>query len=112
ILAVGTTVTGKNEACKTLAYAIHGDRKSYLNISITDYTDKDAANRLLTRIGTAVKENPTSIILLDEIEKAYDEAHNVLLPVIDEGILRYEFKGRYGTITSHKLKLSNAIVIA
>ncbi|HDF3152079.1 AAA family ATPase [Staphylococcus chromogenes] len=112
ILAVGTTGTGKTEACKTLAYAIHGDRKAYVNISMTDYSDKDGANRLLTRIGTAVKENPNSIILLDEIEKASDEAHNVLLPVIDEGILRYEFKGRDGTFTSHKVKLSNAIVIA
>lgn len=112
ILAVGTTGTGKTEACKTLAYAMFGDSKKYVSISMTHYSDDDGARRLLEKMGKAINENPNSIILLDETEKASDEAINVLLPVLDEGVITYETIGRDGTVTEHNEKLSNAIIIA
>lgn len=112
ILAVGTTGTGKTEACKTLAYALHGDRNAYVNISLTDYSDSDGARRLSVRIGKALNEDPNSIILLDEIDKGTEEARNVMLPLLDEGRIKYETVGRDGTVTEHTSRATNAIIIA
>lgn len=112
ILAVGTTGTGKTEACKTLAYAIHKDRNKYINISLTDYSDEDGSRRMLERIGKALDEDANSIILLDEIDKGTDECRNAMLPLLDEGRVKYETVGRDGTPTEHTSKANNAIVIA
>lgn len=112
ILSVGPTGTGKTASCQALAYGLHGDPNKYLHVSMTDYSDNDGASRLLKRIGEALDENPNLILLLDELEKADDKAINILLPVLDEGIVRYEGIGQDGTVVEHKKKMSNAIVIA
>ena len=112
ILSVGPTGTGKTASCKALAQGMHGDPNKYLHVSMTDYSDRDGATRLLKRIGDAVDENPNLILLLDELEKADERAINILLPLLDEGLVRYETLGQDGTVTEHKKKLSNAIIIA
>ncbi|WP_373194615.1 AAA family ATPase, partial [Mycobacterium marinum] len=112
ILAVGTTGTGKTEACKTLAYAIHKDRNKYINISLTDYSDEDGARRMLEHIGQELDEDANSIILLDEIDKGTDECINAMLPLLDEGRVKYETVGRDRTPTEHTSQANTAIVIA
>lgn len=112
ILCVGPTGTGKTAGCKALAHGMFGDPNAYKHISMTDYSDRNGAQRLLERIGKILDENPNTIILLDELEKAIGEAINILLPVLDEGRVRYETEGHDGTINSHDEKMSNAIIIA
>ncbi|NMK53988.1 AAA family ATPase [Staphylococcus capitis] len=112
ILAVGTTGTGKTEACKTLAYGMFKDRNAYVHISLTDYSDSDGARRLLVKIGKSLEENPNAIILLDEIDKGTPESRNILLPLLDEGRIKYETIGRDGTVSEHTVKATNAIIIA
>lgn len=112
ILSVGTTGTGKTESCKTLAYAIHGDRNKYVNISLTDYSDKDGHRRMLEKIGKALDKDRNSIILLDEIDKGTEECRNAMLPMLDEGIVKYETVARDGTVGDHTSKATNAIIIA
>lgn len=112
ILSVGATGTGKTASCKALAFGMFGDPEAFELISMTDYSDRNGAQRLLERMGKILDQDPNSIILLDELEKGSDEAINVLLPVLEEGRVRYETEGRDGTITDHNKKMSNAIIIA
>ena len=112
ILSVGRTVTGKTAACKALAFGMYGDPEAFELISMTDYSDRNGAQRLLERMGKILDQDPNTIILLDELEKGNDEAINVLLPVLEEGRVRYETEGHDGTITDHNEKMSNAIIIA
>lgn len=112
ILSVGPTGTGKTAACKALAFGMYGDPEAFELISMTDYSDRNGAQRLLERMGKILDQDPNTIILLDELEKGNDEAINILLPVLEEGRVRYETEGHDGTITDHNEKMSNAIIIA
>lgn len=112
MLAIGTTGSGKTEACKALAYALFGDDKAFVNISMTDYADEDGDIRIRKKIGEDVSRNPFTIVLLDEVEKASQRVINVLLPILDEGTVVYHSKGRDNTVAEHRVSLKNTIIIA
>lgn len=112
LLAIGTTGSGKTEACKALAYALFGDDKAFVNISMTDYADEDGDIRIRKKIGEDVSRNPFTIVLLDEVEKASQRVTNVLLPILDEGTVVYHSKGRDNTVSEHRVSLKNTIIIA
>lgn len=112
ILSVGTTGVGKTEACKSLALAMFGDRNAFVNISMTDYGDEDGARRLNEKVGRELGDNPYNILLFDEVEKGSEGCINAMLPMLDEGRVRYISKGQDGSEIEHNVSLRNAFLIA
>ncbi|RZD15933.1 MAG: ATP-dependent Clp protease ATP-binding subunit [Candidatus Acididesulfobacter guangdongensis] len=100
LLFLGPTGVGKTETAKALAEYMFGSPKNLIRIDMSEYKDGSlAVDKLIgmprgivgsTRGGilsNQVKDNPFSVILLDEIEKASDMVFNLFLQVFDEGFL-------------------------
>lgn len=96
-LFVGPTGVGKTELAKTLARVYFGDEKRMLRLDMSEYQEKRGIRRLIglrTDEGTekgylteAVKRQPYSLLLLDELEKAHPDILNLFLQVMDDGRL-------------------------
>ncbi len=115
-LFLGPTGVGKTELAKTLAWAVFGDEDAVVRIDMSEYTERHTASRLVGappgyvgyeeggQLTERVRRRPYSVVLLDEIEKAHPEVHNLLLQVFDDGRLT-DGKGRV-------VDFSNTILIA
>ncbi|MDG1331280.1 MAG: ATP-dependent chaperone ClpB [Crocinitomicaceae bacterium] len=102
---LGTTGVGKTELAKTLADYLFNDENAMTRIDMSEYQEKHSVSRLVGsppgyvgydeggQLTEAVRRRPYSIILFDEIEKAHPDVFNVLLQVLDDGILT-DNKGR------------------
>ena len=94
-LFVGPTGVGKTQLAKTLAKIYFGNQKTMIRFDMAEYQDRKSIDRFIgnpegTTSGSlteAVKNNPFSLILLDEFEKAHSDVLNIFLPVFDEGRL-------------------------
>ena len=94
-LFVGPTGVGKTQLAKTLAKIYFGSEKTMIRFDMAEYQDRKSIDRFIgnpegTMSGSlteAVKNNPFSLILLDEFEKANSDVLNIFLPVFDEGRL-------------------------
>ena len=94
-LFVGTTGVGKTETAKTLADVYFGDKKVMIRIDMSEYQQQDSIDRLIGApdgsskgiLTEAVRLRPFSLILLDEIEKAYSNILLTFLQVLDDGRL-------------------------
>ncbi|MFC1656941.1 AAA family ATPase, partial [Patescibacteria group bacterium] len=95
-LFLGPTGVGKTETCKAMAQAYFGSEKSMVRIDMSEYRDMGSINRLIGdpydpksggSLTTAVRENPFSLILLDEVEKAHPDILNLFLQVFEDGRL-------------------------
>ena len=96
---VGPTGVGKTELAKSLAYEMFGTEQSIIRIDMSEYMESNSSAKLIGappgyvgydeagQLTNKVKHNPYSIILLDEIEKAHPDVFNILLQVLDDGIL-------------------------
>jgi len=105
LLFCGPTGVGKTELCKSLAETYYGEEKSMIRIDMSEYMDRFSTSRLIGappgyvgydeggQLTEAVRRNPHSVILFDELEKAHEDVLNLLLQVIDEGTLT-DGKGR------------------
>ena len=94
---LGPTGVGKTEVAKTLAYELFDDYKHMIRIDMSEYMEKFSVSRLIGsppgyvgyeeggQLTEAVRRNPYSIILFDEIEKAHPEVLNLLLQILDDG---------------------------
>lgn len=111
-LFVGSTGVGKTEMAKALAEAIFGSDQKLIEISLSDYTESNAAPRFRRDLGSKVKYKQSAVVLLDELEKADKDILNVLLPVFDEGKLVYEIAGAEGDMEPQTVSLRNTIIIA
>ena len=101
----GPTGVGKTELSNTLAETLFGDRKNLIRIDMSEYMEKHSVARLIGappgyvgyeeggQLTEAVRRNPYSVILLDEIEKAHPDVFNILLQVMEDGKLT-DSKGR------------------
>ena len=98
-LMIGSTGVGKTELCKSLAEFLFDSSKAIVRIDMSEYMEKHAVARLVGappgyvgyeeggHLTEAIRRNPYSVILLDEIEKAHPDVFNILLQVLDDGRL-------------------------
>lgn len=114
-LFLGPTGVGKTELAKTLAATLFDSEKHMIRIDMSEYMEKHSVARLIGappgyvgyeeggQLTEAVRRQPYSVILLDEIEKAHNDVFNVLLQLLDEGRLT-DAKGR-------RVDFKNTIII-
>ena len=94
---LGPTGVGKTEVAKTLAAELFDDEKHIIRIDMSEYMESHSVSRLVGappgyigydeggQLTEAVRRNPYSIVLFDEIEKAHKDVFNILLQILDDG---------------------------
>ncbi len=98
-LFVGPTGVGKTELAKALAETLFNDENAMVRIDMSEYMERHSVARLIGsppgyigheeggQLTESVRRQPYTIILLDEIEKAHNQVFNILLQVMDDGLL-------------------------
>ena len=96
---LGATGVGKTELAKALARYMFDSDDALIRIDMTEYMEKFSVSRLIGappgyvgyeeggQLTEKVRRKPYSVILLDEIEKAHPDVYNILLQVLDDGVL-------------------------
>ena len=114
-LFLGSTGVGKTELARALAESMFGSEKNMIRFDMSEYMEKHEVSRLVGappgyvgyeeggQLTDAVRRNPYSVILFDEVEKAHSDFFNILLQVLDDGRLT-DGQGRTVDIT-------NAVII-
>ena len=94
---LGPTGVGKTEVARTLAYELFDDERHMIRIDMSEYMEAHSVARLIGsppgyvgyddggQLTEAVRRNPYSIVLFDEIEKAHKDVFNILLQILDDG---------------------------
>ena len=94
---LGPTGVGKTEVAKSLAYELFDDERHMIRIDMSEYMEPHSVARLIGsppgyvgyddggQLTEAVRRNPYSIVLFDEIEKAHKDVFNILLQILDDG---------------------------
>ena len=118
-LFLGPTGVGKTELCKTLAEAMFGDENAMIRIDMSEYMEKHTVSRLIGsppgyvgheeggQLTEKVRRKPYSVVLFDEIEKAHEDVWNILLQILEDGIVtdsqgrRVDFKNTVIVMTSN-----------
>ena len=112
---LGPTGVGKTEVAKTLAYELFDDEHHMIRMDMSEYMEKYSVSRLIGaapgyigydeggQLTEAVRRNPYSIILFDEIEKAHPDVLNLLLQILDDG--------RLTDSNGHVVDFKNTIII-
>ncbi len=116
---LGPTGVGKTELCKALAEAMFGSENMMIRLDMSEYMEKHTVSRLVGsppgyvgfeeggQLTEKVRRNPYSVILFDEIEKAHPDVFNILLQILEDGILtdsqgrRVDFKNTVIIMTSN-----------
>lgn len=112
---LGPTGVGKTELCKALAEAMFGDENAMIRLDMSEYMEKHTVSRLVGsppgyvgydeggQLTEKIRRKPYSVLLFDEIEKAHPDVFNLLLQILEDGILT-DAQGR-------KVDFKNTIII-
>ncbi|HJX41400.1 MAG TPA: ATP-dependent Clp protease ATP-binding subunit, partial [Anaerolineales bacterium] len=112
---LGPTGVGKTELTKALAQFLFGSEDALIQIDMSEFMERHSVSRLVGappgyvgyddagQLTEAVRRRPYSIVVFDEVEKAHNEAHNMLLQIMEEGHLS-DARGR-------KVDFRNAIIV-
>ncbi len=96
---LGPTGVGKTELCKALGHALFGSDDALIRFDMSEYAEKESISRLLGsppgyigyeeggQLTERIRSRPYSVVLFDEIEKAHPEIYNILLQIMEDGIL-------------------------
>ncbi len=116
---LGPTGVGKTELCKAVAETVFGDENAVIRVDMSEYMDKHNVSRLVGsppgfvgydeggQLTEKVRRKPYSVVLFDEIEKAHPDVFNILLQILEDGILtdsqgrRVDFKNTVIIMTSN-----------
>ncbi|WP_455718962.1 ATP-dependent Clp protease ATP-binding subunit, partial [Anaerosporobacter sp.] len=114
-LFLGPTGVGKTELSKALSEAMFGNENSMIRVDMSEYMEKHSVSKIIGsppgyvgyeeggQLSEKVRQNPYSVILFDEIEKAHPDVFNILLQVLDDGHIT-DAQGR-------KISFKNTIII-
>ena len=112
---LGPTGVGKTELCKTLAEAMFGDENAIIKLDMSEYMEKHTVSKLIGsppgyvgfdeggQLTEKIRRKPYSVVLFDEIEKAHPDVFNMLLQILEDGVLT-DSQGR-------QVSFKNAIII-
>ena len=115
----GPTGVGKTELCKALAECMFGNENMMIRLDMSEYMEKHTVSRLIGsppgyvgfeeggQLTEKIRRNPYSVVLFDEIEKAHPDVFNILLQILEDGVLtdsqgrRVDFKNTVIIMTSN-----------
>ena len=112
---LGPTGVGKTELCKTLAETMFGDEDAIIKLDMSEYMEKHTVSKLIGsppgyvgfdeggQLTEKIRRKPYSVVLFDEIEKAHTDVFNMLLQILEDGVLT-DSQGR-------KVSFKNAVII-
>ena len=112
---LGPTGVGKTELCKALAEAMFGDENAIIKLDMSEYMEKHTVSKLIGappgyvgfdeggQLTEKIRRKPYSVVLFDEIEKAHPDVFNMLLQILEDGVLT-DSQGR-------KVSFKNSIII-
>lgn len=112
---LGPTGVGKTEVCKTLAEVMFGSENAIVRLDMSEYMEKHAVSRMVGsppgyvgfgeggQLTEKIRRKPYSVVLFDEIEKAHPDVFNILLQILEDGILT-DSQGR-------KVDFRNTVII-
>lgn len=112
---LGPTGVGKTELCKALAETMFGDEDAIIKLDMSEYMEKHTVSKLIGsppgyvgfdeggQLTEKIRRKPYSVVLFDEIEKAHTDVFNMLLQILEDGVLT-DSQGR-------KVSFKNAVII-
>ncbi len=112
---LGPTGVGKTELSKALAETLFGDENAMIRVDMSEYMEKHSVSKMIGsppgyvgfdeggQLSEKVRRKPYSVVLFDEIEKAHPDVFNILLQILEDGILT-DAQGR-------KIDFKNTVII-